>query len=97
MALASPDCMNPATEVAGVGGGIDELIAIDDEPPPAPDPAAAGVAAAPAPAPAPNPLTAASAAPAAVPAARTRATTVDPTSPEIMPFAMNGTMATARA
>src|SRR5437588_11974166 len=71
MALDSPDCRNPAIDVAGVGGGMDEFMAMVDEPPPAPAPAAAGVAAAPAPA--ANPPTAANAAPAAVAAARTKA------------------------
>ena len=80
MALDIPDCRNPAIDVAGVGGGIDELMAMVDEPPPALAPAAAGVA--PAPAPAANPPTAANAAPAAVAAARTKANAVDPTSPE---------------
>jgi hypothetical protein len=97
IALDKPDCRNPAIDVAGVGGGMDELMAMVDEPPPALAPAAAGVAAAPAPAPAANPPTAANAAPAAVAAARTKANAVDPTSPEMIPLAINGTIAIARA
>src|SRR5258708_7669515 len=98
MALAMPDCRNPAMDLGGVGGGIDELTATDADELPAPAPAPAGATPPDAaPAPAANPLTPARAAPTATAPARTNAKVVDPTSPEITRLAIKGISATARA
>jgi hypothetical protein len=85
--------MKPGIE--GVGGAVDEarVIAVDEAPPP-PDAVAPVEAAL---APAAKPLTPARAAPAATPPALTSAKAVDPTSPEMILFAMKGISAMARA
>ena len=97
IALAIPERRNPAMEVAGVGGGIEEASVTDVDDPPAP---AAAELAAPedvAATPEENPVTPARAAPAATAPARTRANALNPTSPEMIRFAIRGTSATASA
>ena len=93
IALATPERMKSGIE--GAGGGVDEarVIAVDEAPPP-PDAVAPVEAAL---APAAKPLTPARAAPAATPPALTSAKAVDPTSPEMILFAMKGINAMARA
>jgi len=93
IALATPERMKSGIE--GVGGAVDDARTVDvDEAPTPPDavaPAEAGLA------PAAKPLTPARAAPAATPPALTSAKAVDPTSPEMILFAMKGISAMARA
>jgi hypothetical protein len=93
IALATPERMKSGIE--GVGGAVDDARTLDvDEvltPPDAVAPAKAGLA------PAAKPLTPAKAAPAATPPALTSANAVDPTSPEMILFAMKGISAMARA
>ena len=93
IALATPARMKSGIE--GVGGAVDDARTLDvDEvltPPEAVAPAKDG------PTPAAKPLTPARAAPAATPPALTSANAVDPTSPEMILFAMKGISAMARA
>ena len=93
IALATPERMKSGIE--GVGGAVDDARTLDvDEvltPPEAVAPAKDG------PTPAAKPLTPARAAPAATPPALTSAKAVDPTSPEMILFAMKGISAMARA
>jgi len=81
--------------IEGVGGAVDDArtVALDEAPtlPEAVAPVEAELA------PAAKPLTPARAAPAATPPALTSANAVDPTSPEMILFAMKGISAMARA
>jgi len=99
IALVIPERRNPAMEEAGAGGGIEEAKVPELDVPPALAPATPELELPPAPVPAPaeNPLTPARAAPAATAPARTKVNAVDPTSPEIIRLAINGTRAIARA
>jgi hypothetical protein len=93
IALATPERMKSGIE--GAGGAVEDARTIDvDEAPTPPD---AVAPAEPELAPAAKPLTPAMAAPAATPPALTSAKTVDPTSPEMILFAMKGISAMARA
>jgi hypothetical protein len=90
IALATPERMKSGIE--GGGGAEDEASTVDvDELLTPPDDAA------PAPAPSAKPPAPAKTAPAATPPALTKANAVDPTSPEMIFFAMNGISATAKA
>ena len=92
MALATPERMKSGIE--GVGGAEDDARRVDVEvltPPEAEAPAKDG------PTPAANPLTPAKAALAATPPALTSAKAVEPTSPEMILFAIKGISAIARA
>ena len=90
IALATAERMKSGIE--GVGGAEDDASTVDvDEVLTPPD------VVAPVPAPAAKPLTPVKAAPAATPPALTKANAVDPTSPEMIFFAMNGISATAKA
>lgn len=95
--LVIPERRNPAMEDTGDGGGIEEARVTDVDVPPAPAAAELEVPPAPATTPAENPLTPARAAPAATAPARTKVNAVDPTSPEMIRLAMNGTRATESA
>lgn len=93
IALATPERMKSGID--GVGGAVDDARTLEvDEgltPPEAVAPAKEGLA------PAANPLIPAKAAPAATPPALTSARVVDPTSPEMILFAIKGMSAMARA
>jgi len=93
IALATPERMKSGIE--GAGGAVDDARTVDvDDAPTPPDavaPAEAELA------PAAKPLTPARAAPAATPPALTSAKVVDPTSPEMILFAMKGISAMAKA
>ena len=93
IALATPERMKSGIE--GAGGAVDDARTVDvDEAPTPPD---AVAPAEPELAPAAKPLTPARAAPAATPPALTSAKAVDPTSPEMILFAMKGISAMAKA
>jgi hypothetical protein len=93
IALATPERMKSGIE--GVGGAVDDARTVEvDEAPTPPD---AVTLVEPELAPAAKPLTPARAAPAATPPALTSAKAVDPTSPEMILFAMKGISAMARA
>src|SRR5258708_2173543 len=89
IALATPERMKSGIE--GVGGAVDDARTVDVDEPPTPPDAVTPVN--PDLPPAAKPLTPAKAAPAAPPPALTRAKTVDPTSPEMILFAMKGSSA----
>ena len=93
IALATPERMKSGIE--GAAGAVDDARTVDvDDAPTPPDavaPAEAELA------PAAKPLTPARAAPAATALALTSAKVVDPTSPEMILFAMKGISAMARA
>ena len=93
IALATPDRMKSGIE--GAGGAVEDVRTVEvDETPTPPDaaaPVAAGLA------PAANPLIPAKAAPVATAPARTSANVVEPTSPAMTLFAINGIRAIARA
>jgi len=93
IALATPERMKSGIE--GVGGAVDDARTVDVDEAPTPPDAVTPVE--PELAPAAKPLTPAKAAPAATPPALTSANAVDPTSPEMILFAMKGINAMARA
>lgn len=90
---AMPCRKNDAMAGAGVGGGVEDAILAELTAEPAPVDAELPALELAAPVPAANPLTPASAAPAATAPARTTANAVDPTSPEMILLAVNGTNA----
>jgi hypothetical protein len=92
-APATPDRMKSGIE--GAGGAVEDARTVDVEETPAPPEAVAPVAAVLAPD--ANPLTPASAAPVATAPARTSANVVEPTSPAMILFAINGIRAIASA
>ena len=96
MALETPERMKFGIDEAeaGVRGGVEDASERDAAELPAPDDAVAAEAE---PSPVEKPANPASAAPALTAPARTKANAVDPTSPEMTRFAMNGITAIASA